>query len=103
MDVQEAVGISIAFLIIGSFVLCMIIFIFSWAGGYLQDYNENKEFERRRQEAERKKREEADMERIKNAHKVRTQYPPPNVVKESVLEITNTKDSILVTETVYAD
>ena len=103
MDVQETVGIAIAFLVIMGFVLCMIIFFFSWAGGYLQDYNENKDLERRKQEEERRKREEADRERIKNAHKVRTQYPPPNVLKESVLEITNTKDSILVTETVYAD
>lgn len=114
MDVKETVGIAIAFLVIMGFVLCMIIFFFSWAGGYLQDYNENKDFERRKQEEERRKREEADR-LTKNAHKVRTQYPPPYPkdsvlyskrtpeAKESVLEITNTKDSILVTETVYAD
>jgi hypothetical protein len=47
----------------------------------------------------------SDEEKLKNAHKVRTQYPlpPQRKVENTELEITNIKDSIVVTETVYAD
>ena len=47
----------------------------------------------------------SDEEKLKNAHKVRTQYPlpPQRKVENMELEITNIKDSIVVTETVYAD
>ena len=47
----------------------------------------------------------SDEEKLKNAHKVRTQYPlpPQRKVDNTELEITNIKDSIVVTETVYAD
>lgn len=51
----------------------------------------------------------SDEEKLKHAlhqyHKVRTQYPlpPQRKVENTELEITNIKDSIVVTETVYAD
>lgn len=47
----------------------------------------------------------SDEEKLKNANKVRTQYPlpPQRKVENTELEITNIKDSIVVTETVYAD
>ena len=47
----------------------------------------------------------SDEEKLENAHNVRTQYPlpPQRKVENTELEITNIKDSIVVTETVYAD
>ena len=47
----------------------------------------------------------SDEEKLKNAHNVRAQYPLPTQrkVENTELEITNIKDSIVVTETVYAD
>lgn len=101
MGVEEIIGTAIAVLVICSFVLCMVIFFFSWASGYLNNYNEQEELKRQRFERERKEREAADAERIKNAHKVRTQYPPPG--GNVTFEVTNMRESIVVTEVVYAD
>lgn len=98
----ETIGMSISVLVIAGFVIYMLLFSLTWASEALIDHNGKKELERQRQERLRREREEADRERIKNAHKVRTQYPLPEH-KETSFEITNTKDSIIVTETVYAD
>lgn len=99
---EYSIGIAIAFLIIGAFVLYMLIFALSWAGNYLCEYNDEKERARLAKEEEKKKREEIDREKLNKVHQVRTQYPPPDN-KVTSFEITNIKDSIIVTETVYAD
>ena len=94
----HSIGIAIAVLVIGAFVLCMIVFLLSWAEDYIYESRFNKEEERIAKE----KREEIDREKLNKAHQVRTQYPPPTG-KVTSFEITNIKDSIIVTETVYAD
>ena len=98
----ETIGMSISVLVIAGFVIYMLLFFLTWASEALIDHNERKELERQRQERLRREMEEADNKKIKEAHKVRTQYPPPEQ-KVTSFEITNTKDSIIVTETVYAD
>lgn len=99
---EETVGIAIAVLVISSFVVCMLVFFFTWASGSLNAYNTKIEQERLRAKREREERELADKRKLENAHKVRSQYPPPSG-KVTTFEIANTKDAIIVTETVYAD
>ena len=95
---EETIGLVIAFMVISSFVLCILVFIFSSLGGFFNEYNSEREKEWQKRLAESKK---AD-ENAAKAHKVRTQYPQPKTNVTS-FEITNIKESILVTETVYAD
>lgn len=98
---EESIGIAISVMVISSFVLCMIMFAFKLICESFIEPNEPKYVKPVHNAAiEKKKREEADQEKL--AHKVRTQYPPPNGTVTS-FEITNIKDSIVVTETVYAD
>ena len=94
----ETIGMAIAVLVISSFVLCMVLFLFTSMNGF---FNEYKDPERISWERTREI-DLADKKAWENAHKVRTQYPPAKATETS-FEITNVKESILVTETVYAD
>ena len=112
---QEDIGIAVAVLVIGSFILCILLFILSSFGFNVLSYEDDMKSEReKRAERERAEMEKsiqkinaerakirADLE-AKKAHKVRTQYPPPET-KEDTFVVTNIKDSVLVTEVVYAD
>ena len=98
----ETVGVAIAVLVISSFVLCIVIFLFTSMSGFFNEYKEPEGISWEKQLERAREIDLADKKAWENAHKVRTQYPPAKATETS-FEITNMKESILVTETVYAD
>ena len=98
----ETIGVAIAVMVISSFVLCIVMFLFTSMGDFFNEYKEPERISWQEQLKRAREIDLADNEARHNAHKVRTQYPPAKATETS-FEITNVKESILVTETVYAD
>ena len=98
----ETIGVAIAVLVISSFVICMIMFFIFSMGDFFNEYKEPERISWKKQLERAREIDLADKKAWENAHKVRTQYPPAKATETS-FEITNVKESILVTETVYAD
>jgi hypothetical protein len=98
----ETIGVAIAVLVISSFVLCMLTFLFTSMSGFFNEYKEPERMSWEKQPERTREIDFADKKALEHAHKVRTQYPPAKAT-ETTFEITNVKESILVTETVYAD
>jgi hypothetical protein len=104
----ETIGMLIALCVIFSFVMYMVIFFCTAPKDAFNNYYENKPSNNKARiiyptvydEHARVCMEKRLKEKEKMAHKTRTQYPAPSD-KVTTFEITNIKNSTVVTETVY--
>jgi hypothetical protein len=98
----ETIGMGIAVLVIAGFVLCMAIFFITWGLGYDNEKDEKFWSDDFKVKPTVRKLTEKELEEARAYGIVADNDKQPRVEDTSFV-VTNMKDSVVVTEVVYAD
>ena len=98
----ETIGMGIAVLVIAGFVLCMAIFFITWGLGYDNEKDEKFASDDFKVKPTVRKLTEKEIEEAK-AYGIVADNDRQTRVEETTFIVANMKDSVVVTEVVYAD
>ena len=102
----ETIGMGISILVIASFILCMAIFFITWCFGALANYDNEKDEKFGSDDFKVKptvrKLTEKELEEAK-AYGIIADNDKQKRTQDTSFVVTNMKDSVVVTEVVYAD
>jgi hypothetical protein len=98
----ETIGMGIAVLVMAGFVLCMVIFFITWGLGYDNEKDEKFWSDDFKVKPTVRKLTEKELEEARAYGIVADNDKQPRVEDTSFV-VTNMKDSVVVTEVVYAD
>jgi hypothetical protein len=98
----ETIGMGIAVLVMAGFVLCMVIFFITWGLGYDNEKDEKFWSDDFKVKPTVRKLTEKELEEAK-AYGIVADNDRQTKVEETTFVVANMKDSVVVTEVVYAD
>ena len=98
----ETIGMGIAVLVIAGFVLCMAIFFITWGLGYDNEKDEKFGSDDFKVKPTVRKLTEKELEEAK-AYGIIADNDKQKRTQDTSFVVTNMKDSVVVTEVVYAD